>query len=397
MGFYVVSPTSTTRCKGNVIRGNRIGSETDSLITYGIQVTHSENSIIENNIIQNLKVTISGADQLTAGIVSVVGSNDIIRSNVISNLRGISGFTTSGIALYGIAGGQGNNSYVYNNMIYDIHSVSTQTNSRVAGIQVQYQNNPKIYYNSVYLSGTGEIQLGSAALYIFSNVTNADVKNNIFVNTRDESPYCGSAIYDYGSANLTSDYNDLYYDNTNNNNCLVRIGSTDYHTLADWQATGKDLHSYVEMPHFISPTDLHIDEGTATYLESRGTPIAEVLTDIDGDVRDNDSTDIGADEFDGIVGVENEETLPTEFALEQNYPNPFNPNTTFRYSIPKQSKVVIKLFDILGNEIATLLDEEKSVGTYELMWNAQNLSSGIYFYQLKAGEFTQTRKMLLLK
>jgi hypothetical protein len=142
---------------------------------------------------------------------------------------------------------------------------------------------------------------------------------------------------------------------------------------------------------------LHIDETIPTYLESRGTPIAGIDTDFEGDSRNVSTPDIGADEFDGIVGVEDEETVPTEFSLEQNYPNPFNPTTTFGYSIPIQSKVVIKVFDILGNEVATLLDEEKSVGTYELTWNAANLSSGIYFYQLKAGEFVSTKKMILLK
>ena len=89
--------------------------------------------------------------------------------------------------------------------------------------------------------------------------------------------------------------------------------------------------------------------------------------------------------------------FPTEFLLSQNYPNPFNPSTTFRCSIPTQSKVVIKVYDILGNEIATLMDEEKSIGTYELTWNAENLPSGVYFYQLKAGSNIETKKMLLLK
>ena len=114
-------------------------------------------------------------------------------------------------------------------------------------------------------------------------------------------------------------------------------------------------------------------------------------------LRNATTPDIGADEFDGIVGVEDEETLPTEYALEQNYPNPFNPATTFRYSISTQSKVVIKVFDILGNEITTLIDEEKSVGTYELRWNAVNLPSGVYFYQLKAGDYVDTKKMILLR
>jgi hypothetical protein len=99
-----------------------------------------------------------------------------------------------------------------------------------------------------------------------------------------------------------------------------------------------------------------------------------------------------------ITGLNDSESPVAEsFGLLQNYPNPFNPSTTFRYSIPQTSKVVITVYDILGNEIATLMDEEKSVGTYELIWNAENLSSGIYFYQLKAGNFFQTRKMILLK
>lgn len=86
-----------------------------------------------------------------------------------------------------------------------------------------------------------------------------------------------------------------------------------------------------------------------------------------------------------------------EYLLMQNHPNPFNPSTTLRYSIPAQSKVVIKVFDILGEEIETLVDEVKSVGTYELAWNAESLPSGIYFYQLKAGEFIETKKMVLMK
>jgi photosystem II stability/assembly factor-like uncharacterized protein len=89
--------------------------------------------------------------------------------------------------------------------------------------------------------------------------------------------------------------------------------------------------------------------------------------------------------------------IPTDYSLTQNYPNPFNSITTFKYSIPNQSKVIIKVFDVLGHEIETLVNEEKSIGTYELTWNAANLPSGVYFYQLKAGNFTNTKKMVLLR
>lgn len=88
---------------------------------------------------------------------------------------------------------------------------------------------------------------------------------------------------------------------------------------------------------------------------------------------------------------------PNFFELEQNYPNPFNPITKIKYSVPQSSDVVIKVFDILGNEIETLVNKEKPVGTYELTWNAVTLPSGVYFYQLKAGSIVETKKMLLLK
>jgi hypothetical protein len=101
--------------------------------------------------------------------------------------------------------------------------------------------------------------------------------------------------------------------------------------------------------------------------------------------------------YDPLTDVEHEFTPPTEFALEQNFPNPFNPSTKIKYSIPQTSNVVIKVFDIIGNEIETLVNEEKPAGTYELTWYAENLPSGVYFYQLKAGDYVNTKKMILLK
>ena len=92
-----------------------------------------------------------------------------------------------------------------------------------------------------------------------------------------------------------------------------------------------------------------------------------------------------------------EGALPKSFYLEQNYPNPFNPSTTIAYALAKPSNVSLKVFDMLGREVATLVSQKQDVGRYELQFSAQNLSSGIYFYQLRADEFFQTRKMVLLK
>ena len=88
---------------------------------------------------------------------------------------------------------------------------------------------------------------------------------------------------------------------------------------------------------------------------------------------------------------------PTNFNLNQNYPNPFNPTTKIKYSVPQSSNVVIKVFDLLGNEIETLVDGHKPIGTYEITWYADNLPSGIYFYRLQANNFIQIKKMILLK
>jgi uncharacterized delta-60 repeat protein len=99
------------------------------------------------------------------------------------------------------------------------------------------------------------------------------------------------------------------------------------------------------------------------------------------------------------VDVEDEGSLltPNEFNLAQNYPNPFNPTTTIQYSIPQRSNVTLKVYDILGNEVATLVNEERARGVYSVNFDASQLASGIYFYRIQAGSFIETKKMILIK
>jgi hypothetical protein len=99
-----------------------------------------------------------------------------------------------------------------------------------------------------------------------------------------------------------------------------------------------------------------------------------------------------------VVSVtEDENSVPRVFALSQNYPNPFNPSTVIRYSVPHITRVSIKLFDILGNEVSTLVDGMMPVGDYSVEFDGSNLASGIYFYQLQSKEVTFTKKMILMK
>jgi len=248
---------------------------------------------------------------------------------------------------------------------------------------------------------------------------------------------------------------------------LVKIGSTNYITLAAWQATGKDINSITEMPNFISP-DLHIDFNIYTLLDGHATPITGITTDIDNEPQNISTPDIGADEFlyvpveltsflvksngnevvinwstatetnnsgfsierktynteyseigfvlgfgtttepksysytdlkvstgiykyrlkqidfDGSYEysseVEIEVSIPLEITLEQNYPYPFNPNTVISFQLPVNGEVILNVYDILGNKVATLVNEFKPAGSYEVEFNASTLSSGVYFY-----------------
>jgi hypothetical protein len=103
----------------------------------------------------------------------------------------------------------------------------------------------------------------------------------------------------------------------------------------------------------------------------------------------------GSFEYSDVVEIE--VGTPNQYSLEQNYPNPFNPTTTISYSIKEKGLVTLKVFDILGNELKTLVNEEKEVGSYKIEFSAASFASGIYFYTIQAGEFSSTRKMILLK
>lgn len=103
--------------------------------------------------------------------------------------------------------------------------------------------------------------------------------------------------------------------------------------------------------------------------------------------------------FDLTVGVNSKEELPSQYELTQNYPNPFNPSTIITYQIPENSNVTLKVYDVLGKEVTTLVNEFQSAGRYSVRMNGviQNLTSGVYFYTIRANNFIQTKKMMLVK
>ena len=107
---------------------------------------------------------------------------------------------------------------------------------------------------------------------------------------------------------------------------------------------------------------------------------------------------ISGKEYGSLLSIKDkEERNFSPIELRQNYPNPFNPTTIINYSIPKQSLVIIKVYDVLGIEVASLVNEDKTVGSYSVNFNASKLTSGVYFYRMQAGSFVETKKLILLK
>jgi hypothetical protein len=103
--------------------------------------------------------------------------------------------------------------------------------------------------------------------------------------------------------------------------------------------------------------------------------------------------------FSIVVGIEQQKgkQIPKEFSLYQNYPNPFNPSTSIEFDLPKTSEVTLNIFNILGEEVATLISGRLSAGSYSYDWDASGFASGVYLYHLTAGDFIATKKLILLK
>ena len=102
--------------------------------------------------------------------------------------------------------------------------------------------------------------------------------------------------------------------------------------------------------------------------------------------------------FSDITGINNiSTTIPTSFSLSQNYPNPFNPMTNFKFSILNAGNVKIVVYDVMGREVQTLVNEKLSAGTYEVKFDGSMLTSGVYFYKMVSERYTETKRMLLIK
>ena len=141
---------------------------------------------------------------------------------------------------------------------------------------------------------------------------------------------------------------------------------------------------------------------TIELIEAKAEAEASFIFDVERNapINQKDTIDFLITDGSGIMMMKTfifSYTGPKEFKLEQNYPNPFNPSTVISYQLPVISKVTLKVYDILGSEVKTLVNEEQEAGYKEVQFNAANFASGMYVYRLTAGDYISVKKMLMIK
>lgn len=190
-----------------------------------------------------------------------------------------------------------------------------------------------------------------------------------------------------GEANLIKIVNNNIFVAGCIRNVVSEISNEDF-ALLEYDENGNKLaQKFYNGPigHDDIPSSLQTDNSGNIYVTGESK----------GDVRNYDFATIKYSLFTSVIQASN--AIPYNYELKQNFPNPFNPVTTIKYSLTKTEYTTLKIYNSLGNEITTIVDQKQNAGYYSVNWNAHNFSSGLYFYKLNSGTFTDTKKMVLIK
>lgn len=289
-----VNGNASSLSAGWKIQGNTIGGTTAADKPFlGVYLNNAKDyEVSDNSIIGVLKNT-TGYAPLHSGIIISGSSNGSIFNNIIRDVyQSVTNTYCAGIYL------DSGNNIVYNNMISNISNNSTDDsannmNLRGHGIYVNSGASNKLYYNTIYMNATGNAYRGSA-VYVGGG-TALDIKNNIFYNAQTSGSNQFAFYSAVAASQLTTDYNAFIAPTTTsiyNNGTAV--------TLATWKSAGKDTHSILVAPAFVTTsttaTNLHVT-GTNSGFDNLGSPIASITTDIDAESRSTTTPDMGADEF----------------------------------------------------------------------------------------------------
>ncbi len=261
---------------------------------------------------------------------------------------------------------------------------------------------------TIDISGYQLLESNSIVIYTFPS--GASIESGQFVvvfgavgpNGYDDSIPAGTGIYE---VQVTTDDANVGFDNgagksnlSQSGDCVALVNPATNDTLVEvYWGTANQISAnaiYLNFPNTITGNDLSgsIDQSVSRKLDNEKWDIHTVVSESDITLF---SPGTDAEAITGIAKESNE--IPNEFSLSQNYPNPFNPSTVIGFSLPSESNVSLIIYDILGREIATLVNQKLKAGFYNYTWNASNLSSGIYFYKFSANNNIVTKKMLLVK
>jgi len=352
-----VNDDPTLVARNGICSGNQVYNANSSYgggYAGGIYVDGGKDIMIENNIVSGCDLGIEIGAENSGTIVSGI----IVRNNVVFGNEKV-GIIFGG---YAMNTGRVNNCYFLNNTCYK---------------------------NDILYEGWGEL----AIQYAEDNT----IENNIF--------YCNSQnvlLYsENGNVNNQLNYNLWYNENGTNNSTFVWRG-TSYESFSDYQTgSEQDVNSQFEDPQFLNPSqdDYHIQ--TLSPAIDKGNPlfvpaIGEV--DIDGEPRIYGSqVDVGADEWHSSSSMDVNIKKFFSYDLEQNYPNPFNPKTIINYELQTTNYIELTIFNSLGEKVTTLVSEKQEAGFHKVEWNATEFAGGIYFYRLKVGNFSDIKKMVVVK
>jgi parallel beta-helix repeat protein len=350
---------------------------------HGIYVSNSsDRPIIRNNhSFNNNSCGIHMNGDISQGGDGII-SNAVVEGNILND-NGYGG--GSAINMDGVQ-----DSEILNNLIYNNHATG------IAMYQIDggdASKNNKVFNNTIIQPTNGRWCIIS-----LDGSTGNTLYNNILINHHS---FRGSIAVDAASmTGFVSDYNILV-------NRLSDDDGNSNMTLSQWQSQGYDLHSKIADPEnqiFVdySNYNYHLLQNAQAVNVGTDLVLPTVFEDLDDVSRPQGSGfDIGCYEYNSVTNVE-EEIIANDFILYQNYPNPFNPSTVIGYQLSVDSYVTLKIYNALGNEISTLVDEYKPAGKYEVEFtvgqdSSPDIASGIYFFQLKSASYLKTKSMVLIK
>jgi hypothetical protein len=362
IGYWGVAPAND-RAIGGVISGNQVYNiDSYGNVAYGttraasgIYIDGAKNVIIERNTVHNCNIGIQVASEIAGGFAdSIIVRNNFVYSNQVS-----------GLAMGGYDDNRGTtqNCKFINNTFFNNNTITT---SAYGEMMLQCKIKCNIIENNIFYGFTGK--------YLFVNYWSSDSAMVI-----DHNLYCTP----FGSGASSWEWRRSWYWNWS----LYQKG------------TGLDSHSVFIDPIIMSTSlpDIHLSAGSPAI--NAGIAIDGMGDfDFDGNARLNGLPDIGADEYWATSAVHEQGIADNKkFSLLQNYPNPFNPSTTISYTITEPGMVTLKIYDVLGNEVTTLVNEEKPVGGYQVKFNASDIPSGVYFYRLQTRNNSVAKKLVVVK